>query len=95
MVANIKPKEEAKPKGKAKDDKKAAVLMNPFTQYEILMQVGISQKEIPEFQNPEYWLKFFPPRGRDDLKQFGVSADWRRSFITTSINPFYDSFIRW
>ena len=27
--------------------------------------------------------------------QFGVSADWRRSFITTSVNPFYDSFIRW
>jgi leucyl-tRNA synthetase len=21
--------------------------------------------------------------------------DWRRSFITTSINPYYDSFIRW
>lgn len=21
--------------------------------------------------------------------------DWRRSFITTSVNPYYDSFIRW
>ena len=21
--------------------------------------------------------------------------DWRRSFITTEVNPFYDSFVRW
>jgi leucyl-tRNA synthetase len=42
-----------------------------------------------------HWLKFFPPRGQDDLKSFGVSADWRRSFITTDVNPYYDSFITW
>lgn len=30
-----------------------------------------------------------------DLKDFGVYTDWRRSFITTEANPFYDSFIRW
>jgi leucyl-tRNA synthetase len=24
-----------------------------------------------------------------------VCVDWRRSFITTNKNPFYDSFIRW
>jgi leucyl-tRNA synthetase len=29
------------------------------------------------------------------LKRFGAHVDWRRSFITTDINPFYDSFIRW
>lgn len=22
-------------------------------------------------------------------------VDWRRSFITTDVNPFYDSFVRW
>ena len=22
-------------------------------------------------------------------------VDWRRSFITTDANPFYDSFVRW
>ena len=25
----------------------------------------------------------------------GVGVDWRRSFITTDANPYYDSFIRW
>jgi leucyl-tRNA synthetase len=29
------------------------------------------------------------------LISFGASVDWRRSFITTSVNPYYDSFIRW
>jgi len=32
---------------------------------------------------------------KDDLKDFGVKVDWRRSFITTDINPYYDSFVRW
>ena len=22
-------------------------------------------------------------------------ADWRRTFVTTDVNPFYDSFVRW
>ena len=30
-----------------------------------------------------------------DLNTFGCAIDWRRSFITTSINPYYDAFIRW
>lgn len=40
-------------------------------------------------------MRFFPPQGKKDLIDFGISADWRRSFITTSVNPYYDSFIRW
>ena len=29
------------------------------------------------------------------MKDFGLRVDWRRSFITTDVNPYYDSFIRW
>merc|ERR1719378_1680810 len=25
----------------------------------------------------------------------GLKVDWRRSFITTDVNPYYDSFARW
>lgn len=46
-------------------------------------------------QDPVHWLEYFPPFGKEDLKVFGTSVDWRRSFITTDVNPFYDSFIRW
>jgi leucyl-tRNA synthetase len=59
------------------------------------MQVGIPETEIPKFQEAKHWLEFFPPKGKEDLIAFGVGVDWRRSFITTSANPFYDSFIRW
>jgi leucyl-tRNA synthetase len=32
---------------------------------------------------------------QNDLQRFGASIDWRRTFVTTSINPYYDAFIRW
>lgn len=41
------------------------------------------------------WLNYFPPMCRDDLMKMGLKADWRRSFITTDRNLYYDSFVRW
>ena len=40
-------------------------------------------------------LDYFSPKGMTHLKKFGLKADFRRSFITTSRNPYYDRFIRW
>lgn len=34
-----------------------------MTQFEILVQLGISEAEIPKFQDPKFWLEFFPPQG--------------------------------
>ena len=64
-------------------------------QWEILVQCGVPMDEIPKFVDAEYWLQYFPPHGQTDLTRFGLHTDWRRSFITTSTNPYYDSFIRW
>lgn len=55
----------------------------------------VPEDEIPRFTDPLVWLQYFPPRGRKDVTKFGTAVDWRRSFVTTSVNPFYDSFIRW
>jgi leucyl-tRNA synthetase len=30
-----------------------------------------------------------------DLQRVGLHVDWRRSFITTDRNAYYDSFVRW
>jgi leucyl-tRNA synthetase len=46
-------------------------------------------------QDATHWLRYFPPLAKQDLMAFGTSVDWRRSFITTSVNPYYDSFIQW
>lgn len=57
--------------------------------------MGIDEKEIENFTDPYYWLRYFPPRGKADLMRFGVYCDWRRSFTTTDDNPYYNSFIEW
>ena len=67
----------------------------PATQWGILKGCDVPDEEIASFAEPLKWLNYFPPYGASDLKLFGCAIDWRRSFITTSANPFYDAFIRW
>lgn len=76
-----------------KKDKK--LVAEPYTQFEILKQVGFSDEAIPAFQDPYHWFDVFPPEGRKDMQDFGLGVDWRRSFITTDKNPYYDSFVKW
>eukprot|EP00002_Diphylleia_rotans_P001750 TRINITY_DN1098_c0_g1_i1.p1 TRINITY_DN1098_c0_g1~~TRINITY_DN1098_c0_g1_i1.p1 ORF type:complete len:1073 (-),score=277.98 TRINITY_DN1098_c0_g1_i1:104-3322(-) len=81
-----KPKEKAKILAKSGGEKR---------QWNILKSVGVPEEEIHKFSDPVHWLQYFPPIAMDDLKAFGSHVDWRRSFITTDVNPYYDSFIRW
>ncbi len=68
---------------------------NEQKQIEIMRGMGIAESEISKFADPIYWCEFFPRETIRDLKDMGMSIDWRRSFITTSLNPFYDRFIKW
>lgn len=65
------------------------------SQYKSLEMMNIAKEEIPKFTDPYYWVKFFPPWGKTDLTRWGAPVDWRRSFITTDANPYYNSFIEW
>ncbi|MEE8182566.1 MAG: leucine--tRNA ligase, partial [Thermoplasmata archaeon] len=64
-------------------------------QFGIMRDMGIPQNEIIRFKDPIHWTQYFPPQAMSDLKSLGASVDWRRSFITTHLNPFYDSFVKW
>ena len=64
-------------------------------QYEVLSQMGVADKDLASFADPLKWLSYFPPLGLRDLKDFGMRCDFRRSFITTDANPFYDAFVSW
>ncbi len=64
-------------------------------QNNILKLFKVPTEEIGEFVNPVKWIKYFPEKGVQDIDDFGVHVDLSRSFITTDLNPFYDSFIRW
>lgn len=57
--------------------------------------MGIPEEDIPKFTDGKFWCGYFHPFATADLKSFGVAVDHRRSFITTDVNPYYDSFIQW
>lgn len=84
-------------KDKAKGKKSKAVAKSGSTKYQwqIMASLGLKEEEIVKFTDAKYWLTHFPQLCSRDLKKFGAHIDWRRSFITTDVNPYYDSFVRW
>lgn len=68
---------------------------NDRAQVVILRKMGISIEEMHMFSDPYYWIKYFPEKAKEDLTKFGLSADFKKSFMTTDINPYYDSFVKW
>nr|XP_057943374.1 leucine--tRNA ligase, cytoplasmic isoform X2 [Doryrhamphus excisus] len=84
-----------KDKAKGKKSKAVAKSGSATFQWNIMRSLGLNDHDIAKFANAEHWLEYFPPLAVKDLKLMGVKVDWRRSFITTDVNPFYDSFVRW
>ncbi|KAJ8768368.1 hypothetical protein K2173_021521 [Erythroxylum novogranatense] len=82
-------------KFKGKKSKAASKSGGQMFQWEIMRSFGLLESEISKFQDPYEWLKFFPPLTMEDLKAFGLGCDWRRSFVTTDMNPYFDSFVKW
>lgn len=64
-------------------------------QKSIMASMGIPEEEIEQFTETSKWLEYFPEMARKTLVEFGAPIDWRRCFITTDRNPFYDSFVQW
>lgn len=77
------------------EDREKFFKEHPMTQYEIMLGNHVNPAEMDQFFEPKNWLTYFPPKGEQDLRKFGLAVDFRRSFITTSLNPYYDSFIQW
>ncbi|CAO3660097.1 unnamed protein product [Rhizopus stolonifer] len=86
---------EKKTENKNVKSKIAAKTGNVTYQFQIMLSLGIPITEIHKFSNPYYWTEFFPPQTISDMTAFGAKVDWRRSFITTDANPYYDAFVRW
>lgn len=84
-----------KDKTKGKKSKAAAKSSSSKHQWDIMESLGLASEEIVKFSEAEHWLDYFPPLAVQDLKRMGLKVDWRRSFITTDVNPYYDSFVRW
>uniref|UniRef100_A0A8C9U7P3 Leucine--tRNA ligase, cytoplasmic n=1 Tax=Scleropages formosus TaxID=113540 RepID=A0A8C9U7P3_SCLFO len=99
MEEEIKPKAEdeiiVKDKSRGKKSKAVAKSGGAKYQWDIMKSLGLQDSEIEKFADAAHWLDYFPPLAVEDLKSMGVKVDWRRSFITTDVNPFYDSFVKW
>ena len=64
-------------------------------QVKILRDLGIPEADVPAFKDPVHWVRYFPPKWREDVDRFQLHLDWRREFITTDLNPQYDAFVKW
>ncbi|KAH8924540.1 leucine-tRNA ligase [Atractiella rhizophila] len=80
---------------KSKKGKVAAKNTGLQYQFQIMESIGVPRAEIKKFADAKHWLSYFPNVAIEDLTNFGARIDWRRSFLTTDINPWYDSFVRW
>jgi len=96
-AAEIEQKKKEKEKGKPIKSKKAKTQQKGGAkfQWQIMESSNVSPSEIEKFADADYWLRYFPPLAMQDLKDMGSKIDWRRSFITTDVNPYYDAFICW
>ena len=67
------------------------------SQTETFRMFGASENDMADFRKkgPEFVAKFWMEKFIEDSKSMGYSIDWRRSFITTSINPQFSRFIEW
>ncbi|XP_047345994.1 leucine--tRNA ligase, cytoplasmic isoform X1 [Vespa velutina] len=84
-----------KDKSKGKKSKAVAKAGSAKYQWQIMQTLGLDHEEIKKFADAAYWLDYFSPRAVEDLKAIGLHIDWRRTFITTDANPFFDSFVKW
>ncbi|KAL7269588.1 cytosolic leucyl tRNA synthetase [Rhizina undulata] len=94
LPSNVAPKEDVT-KFAAKKGKAAAKAIKLRYQFQIMLALGIPREEIHKFARSAHWLSYFPPICQRDCTSIGMRIDWRRSFITTDANPYYDAFVRW
>ena len=68
---------------------------NEQKQIDTLKLMGFTDKDLPAFKEPKHWIDVFSKAAEQDFRDFGISIDWRRNFITTDLNPRYSKFIQW
>ncbi|KAL3479485.1 hypothetical protein BJX99DRAFT_71513 [Aspergillus californicus] len=88
-------KAEQQEKFSGKKSKAAAKTVKMKYQFQIMLAIGIPLEEIHKFADALHWLQHFPPLAVRDLDSLGAGIDWRRQFVTTDANPYYDAFVRW
>jgi leucyl-tRNA synthetase len=62
----------------------------------MLKDMNVPDSDIELFKDPEHWVRYFPERAMKALRQLNLPGlDLTKSFVTTSINPYFNSFVEW
>jgi leucyl-tRNA synthetase len=64
-------------------------------QISVLKQSGIPDSELEKFTDPLHISTYYKILNKKHLTQFGLSIDWRREFVTTTLCPPFSRFIEW
>jgi leucyl-tRNA synthetase len=64
-------------------------------QIQILMDAGVPKSEIENFKDAKYIANYWVKSIIKDFTRYGLSIDWRRKFVTTTLTPQYSRFIEW
>lgn len=66
-----------------------------ISQIKILLDMKVKKEDIIKFMEPTYWVTYFSDITKTDILDLNIHADFTRSFYTTNMNPYYDSFVKW
>ncbi len=55
----------------------------------------ISDDDLKKFVDPIYIAKYYTDKAKPAIMKLGYSVDWRREFVTTSLNKEYSAFVQW
>lgn len=64
-------------------------------QMRILYEMSVPIDELENFTNPYHWITYFSNKAYDDVILMNPHIDFTRSFFTTDMNQYYNSFITW
>ncbi|MCL5101404.1 MAG: leucine--tRNA ligase [Candidatus Parvarchaeota archaeon] len=57
---------------------------------------GVSESDLKKFaDDPRALAEYFADGFRKDWENIGMSIDWRRTFITTDLSPYFSKFVSW
>ena len=63
---------------------------------ETFRKQGVSEADLNRFaEDPKALAEYFTASFKEDFDNIGMSIDWRRKFITTSLSPYFSRFISW
>ncbi len=69
---------------------------NDELQISTFKDFGASNEDIEKMKEDiKYAVDFWKSKWKEALKKFGMSIDWRRSFVTALLNPHYNKFVQW